>query len=337
MALRWRQFWHIVKGTVLGAVEDKAPRLGAALAYYSVLALAPLIILVTPVAEALFGPQAQKDVAGQVAQLVGPQGTRAVRDVLDQIRYNFRPGPVARALSIAVLLFGASGVFAELQDALDTIWEVAPKPGRKAVFEFVRQRFISFAMVLGTGFLLVVSLLFSAGLASLQHYADARVQGLVWLWTILGSIVSFGVTTVLFAMIFKVLPDVDVPWRGVGLGAVITSALFSIGRFLIGTYLGKASIGTAYGAAGSIVVLLIWIYYSAQILYLGAEFTKVYTRRTGTPAAPSEIAVPVTEEARAQQGITRKEVVEAVKDVVERKADEAQQAEAAKTDPPGTG
>jgi membrane protein len=332
MVLRWRQFWHIVKGTVLGAVEDKAPRLGAALAYYSVLALAPLIILVTPVAEALFGPSAHEEVAGQVAVLVGPQGTRAVRDVLEQVQYKFRPGPVARALSLAVLLFGASGVFAELQDALDTIWEVAPKPGRTAVLQYIRQRFISFAMVLGTGFLLVVSLLFSAALAALQRYADTRVQGLVWLWAVLGAVVSFGVTTVLFAAIFKVLPDVKVPWRGVGLGAVITSALFSIGRFLIGTYLGKASIGTAYGAAGSVVVLLIWIYYSAQILYLGAEFTKVYTRRTGTPAEPSEIAVPITEEARAQQGIAHQEVVQAVKEVVERKADEAEQAEAAETE-----
>src|SRR5204862_2778100 len=122
--------------------------------------------------EALFGPRAHEDVAGQVAQLVGPQGTRAVRDVLDRIHYDFRPGPLARALSVAVLLFGASGVFAELQDALDTIWEVAPKPGRAAVWEYIRQRFISFAMVLGTGFLLVVSLLFSAALAAVQRYAD---------------------------------------------------------------------------------------------------------------------------------------------------------------------
>ena len=345
----WRGWWVVTKETVLGSVEDKAPRLGAALAYYAVLALAPLIILVTPVAESLFGSNAHEQVAIEMASLLGPQGTQAVRQALVDVQVKIRPGPIARILSVAVLLFGASGVFAELQDALDTIWEVAPKPPKAAVLGYIRQRFVSFAMVLGTGFLLIVSLLFSAALTYLQKYAGAHFGGLVWLWTGLGAALSFAVTTFLFGMIFRVLPDVKVPWRGVWVGAVLTSVLFSLGRFLIGTYLGKASIGTTYGAAGSVVVLLVWIYYSSQILYLGAEFTKAYTRRRGEKAKPTEIAVPVTAEARAQQGIPKKEVVEAVKRVVEERQQEEDRAEeqaekvARKTDdkatelPPGPG
>lgn len=323
-------WWAVLKQTILGAIEDKASRLGAALAYYSILALAPLVILVTPIAEQLFGSAAQQDVVGQMQQLIGPQGTRAVQEVLVQVHYQFRPGPVAKILGTVVLLFGASGVFAELQDALDTIWEVAPKPGKAALFSYLRQRFISFAMVLGSGFLLIVSLLLSAALSALQNYADARFQGLVWVWSILGAGVSFAITAFLFGMIFKVLPDVTVPWSGVWAGAVVTAGLFALGRFLIGSYLGRASIGTSYGAAGSLVVVLVWVYYSSQILYLGAEFTKAYTRRTGQRAVPNDIAVPVTEEARAQQGITHKDVVEAVKQVIEQKADET-------NDPPPTG
>jgi membrane protein len=323
----------ILKETLAGWWEDKAPRLGASLAYYTILALAPLVILVTPVAELLFGNDAQQEVVSEVAQMIGKQGADAVRDVLLQVRYKFRPGPAAKLFGLAVLLFGASGVFAELQDALDTIWEVTPKPGRAAVWSFVRQRLVSFAMVLGTGFLLIVSLLFSTLLARLREYADERLREYALLWTVLGGLISFGVITVLFAMIFKVLPDVKMPWRGVWIGAALTSVLFGVGRFLIGMYLGRASIGTAYGAAGSLVVLLVWIYYSSQILYLGAEFTKAYTRRAGARAVPTEDAVPVTEEARAQQGITHQAVVEAVAQVVEEKAHEQEAAGAGPATP----
>lgn len=320
MLSRWGgMLWQ----TVADWWEDKAPRLGAALAYYTILALAPVVILVTPVARLLFrrkGSDAQADVVGEMAALVGTSGATALASVLGDAQVLTAANPAARAVTILVLLFGASAVFAELQDALDTIWEVAPKPGRTAVWSFVRTRLLSFAMVLGVGFLLVVSLILSAGLGVLREYADERFAPLAWLWTALDTGVSFLLITVLFAMIFKVLPDVNLQWRDVWIGAAITSALFAIGRALIGAYIGRASVGVGYGAAAqSIVVLLVWVYYSAQILLLGAEFTKVYSKRAGSKVTPTEDAVPITDEARAQQGIAKKDVVEAVKEVVEKK------------------
>jgi membrane protein len=320
MLARWR---GILWQTVADWWEDKAPRLGAALAYYTVLSLAPVVILVTPVAGLLFrekGPDARAEVVGEMAGLVGHEGARALRSVLSDAQIQAAKSPVTRVITVLVLLFAASAVFAELQDALDTIWEVAPKPGRTAVWSFVRTRLLSFAMVLGVGFLLVVSLIFSAGLGVLREYADERFAKLAWLWTALDTGLSLVLITVLFAMIFKVLPDVNLEWRDVWLGAALTSALFAVGRVLIGAYLGRASVGAGYGAAAqSLVVLLVWVYYSSQILLLGAEFTKVYSKRSGSKVTPTADAVPVTNEARAQAGITKKEVVEAVKEVVEKK------------------
>ena len=320
MVAHWGgMFWQ----TLQDWWEDKAPRLGAALAYYTILALAPLVILFTPVAGRLFGhdpTEARKEIVGEVERLVGQEGAEAVRAVLTKAQVKAASHPAARLLTFIVLLIGASGVFAELQDALDTSWEVTPKPGRTAVWSFVRQRLLSFAMVLGTGFLLVVSLMFSAAVAALRSYAQHRFQqDQALILTLLDQAVSFLLITLLFAMIFKILPDVNLQWRDVWIGAMITSLLFGLGRWLIGEYLGRASIGTGYGAAGSLVVLLVWIYYSSQILFLGAEFTKVYSKRSGSKVTPTADAVPVTAEARAQQGITNKEVVEAVKEVVEKK------------------
>jgi membrane protein len=323
--------------TVLDWWEDKAPRLGAALAYYTVLALAPVVILFTPVAGRLFGQdptEARQEIVGEMAKLVGKKGEEAVRAVLLNAQTNVARNPAARVITFVILLIGASGVFVELQDALDTIWEVTPKPGRAAVWSFVRQRLLSFAMVLGIGFLLVVSLLLTAGLAALEDYARGgpREEEALF-WRVLEQAVSFVLITLLFAMIFKVLPDVNLQWRDVWVGAMITSLLFGLGRWLIGAYLGQASVGAGYGAAGSLVVLLVWVYYSAQILLLGAEFTKVYSKRSGSKVTPTADAVPVTEEARAQVGITKKEVVEAVKEVVERK--EAEQGERPEQSGPG--
>jgi membrane protein len=294
----------LVTETLTGWWEDKAPRLGAALAYYTVLALAPVVIFTAPLAGRIFGRDAaRKRIELEFLNLVGQQGAEAVRVVLSA------PGPWAgpsfgtTMLSLAVLLFAASGVFAQLQDALDTIWGVTPKPGRAAVLSFLRKRFLSFAMVLGICFLLLVSLVVSAGLSAVQAYAVGEFKSLVILWTVAHAVVSFVVATVLFALIFKVLPDVKITWHDVGMGAAITSLLFSAGRFLIGTYLGRASYGRSYGTAGSLVALLAWVYSSSQILYLGAEFTKVYARHRGRRVKPTVDAMPVTAEARAQQGL----------------------------------
>jgi membrane protein len=311
----------VLKETVAEWWQDKAPRLGAALAYYTILSLAPMLLLITPAVALVFGAKrAREQVIQQFDQLLG----RAAGDAVGMLvgAGPERLGPVSTALSVLLLLFAASGVFAELQDAMDTIWEVVPKPGnRAALLGLLRQRFLSFAMVLGIGFLLLVSLLLSAALGALEAMALQYRSMPVLVWTVAHGVVSFCVITVLFAMIFKVLPDVEIRWRDVWLGAALTSGLFALGRFVIGQYIGRAALWASYGTgAKSLVALLVWVYYSAQILFLGAEFTKAYTKRAGSGVPPpSEGAVPLTEEARAEQGISKKEVVEAVADVVERK------------------
>src|SRR5437868_8237507 len=259
--------WPLVKETFVGWWEDKAPRLGASLAYYTVLALAPVVILLTPMVSVIFGPKiAAPAIEQQFLELVGEQGAAAVRAVLESPGFAAGPSRLVRIISLAVLLFAASGVFVELQDALDTIWEVAPKPGRRAFWALLRKRFLSFAMVLGICFLLLVSLIISAGLAALRAYAGSEFQGMALVWTVAHDVVSFAVVMLLFATIYKVLPDVTIRWRDVWVGAALTAVLFSLGRFLIGNYIGRASVGRYYGAAGSLVALLVWVYYSAQIL-----------------------------------------------------------------------
>jgi membrane protein len=315
------QWAAVLKETATEWWNDKASRLGASLAYYTILSLAPLLVLVTPVVGWMFGrDRARQQVIDQVAQLLGREAGVAVDALIGMSGLN-RPSPLATLLSVGVLLFAASGVFAELQDAMDTIWEVTPRPGnRAALLSLLRQRFLSFAMVIGIGFLLLVSLVISATLSSLRVYAEEHVRIAAGVWTAAHGIVSFGVITVLFALVFKVLPDVKIRLRDVWLGAALTSALFTAGRYLIGKYIGRAALWQSYGqGARSLVALLVWVYYSAQILYFGAEFTKTYTKRLGAGAALTEAAVPVTDEARAEQGITKPEVVEATAQVVERK------------------
>src|SRR4029453_13189615 len=197
---------------------------------------------------------------------------------------------------------GASGVFGQLQDALNTIWEVEPRPGR-GVLEVVRDRFFSFTMVLGTGFLLLVSLLLSAFLAAAGSYFEARIPGGAVLWEGVHALTSLAVVTGLFALIYRVVPDVEIAWQDVWGGAAVTALLFVVGKACIGLYLGRSSIGSAYGAAGTLLVLLVWIYYSTQFLFFGAEFTQVYANRHGSRLRPAPGAVPVGEREREAQGI----------------------------------
>jgi len=295
-------FWSIVAATISDWYEDRAPRLGAALAYYTVFALAPTIVLVIAVAALVLGHEAaQGEILRQVQELVGEQGAKAVESMIKTAR---DPGASSTAigLGLVTLIFGLWGVFGELQDALNTIWGVTPRAGR-GVLDMIRQRFWSFALVVGTGFLLLVSLAISTWISILTKY----------FWYLLplpgpaleaaNFVVSFGVITVLFALTFKLLPDVEIAWRDVWVGAAVTALLFTVGKLVIGLYLGKSGVATAFGAAGSLVVILVWVYYSAQILYFGAEFTKVWTRRRGSGFTPDETAVPVTAEARAEQGL----------------------------------
>jgi membrane protein len=213
---------------------------------------------------------------------------------------------LAALISVVTLFLGASGVFGQLQDAMNTVWEVQPRPGR-GIMGTIKDRFLSFTMVLGVGFLLLVSLLVSTALSALGTFIEGLAPETLLLSQIVNFVISFGVTMFLFAMIFKVIPDVEIRWRDVWLGAVVTAAFFAIGRWAIGLYLGQSAMASTYGAAGSIIVLLVWVYYAAQILFLGAEFTQVYANKYGSRIVADEGAVPVTDEARAQQGIPRKD------------------------------
>jgi membrane protein len=288
--------WKTLKQTTSEWLDDNAPRLGAALAFYSVLSIAPLLVIALAIAGAVFGQEAARgELLSQMEGMVGSQGATAIQEM---IAHAHKPaaGTIATVLGVVTLLFGAGGVFGQLQDALNTIWDVRPKSGR-GVWGMIKDRFFSFTLVLGTGFLLLVSLVVSAAMHALSEYLVGLMPGAAILGHALNFALSFGATTVLFALIFKFVPDARVAWRDVWVGALLTAALFAAGKFLLGLYLGRGSIGSAYGAAGSLVVLLIWIYYSAQILFFGAEFTQVYAKRYGSGIKPAEDAVSRREDA----------------------------------------
>jgi membrane protein len=298
--------WSLLKETGADFVEDNATRLAAALAYYTLLSLAPLIVLALAIAGLAVDQEATRDrLSAELGAVVGSSGADAVRAIVDSAKTP-SAGIVSSALGIVVLLFGASGVFGELQGALNTIWEVAPKPGR-GIWGTVRDRLFSFAMVMGVAFLLLVSLILSTGLAAVGRFLESSLPGGEAVWQVLNFLLSFAVVSALFAVTFKVVPDVTMKWRDVWIGAVVTAFLFTVGKFLIGLYLGKSSVASSYGAAGSLVLLVIWVYYSSLILFAGAEFTQVYARHYGSRIQPSENAVPLTPEARAQMGIPPRE------------------------------
>nr|WP_228035677.1 YihY/virulence factor BrkB family protein [Oculatella sp. LEGE 06141] len=282
----------MLKETVTEWSEDNASRLAAALAYYTVFSLAPLLIIVIAVAGFFFGEEAARgQIVGQIQGLVGQDGAEIIQTAIDNANQpGTGTGAIASLISIGVLLFGASGVFAELQDSLNAIWNVKAKP-KNAVGGFVRKRLLSFTMVLTIGFLLLVSLVVSAALTALTTLMNGLMPGFDFLWQLLNFVISFGVIALLFALIYKYLPDVKITWNDVLIGASMTALLFTIGKSLIGLYLGNSSFGSAYGAAGSLVVVLAWVYYSAQILFFGAEFTQVYARHYGSQIVPDEHAV----------------------------------------------
>lgn len=297
-------FWGLLRATASEWSVDKAPRLGAALAFYSVLSIAPLLLIAIAVAALIFGEEAASgQLVAKLQEMLGKEGAEAIQDMLKNAR---KPGagPIAALVGFGTLLFAASGVFGQLQDAMNTIWEVQPKPGR-GVWGFVKDRFFSFTMVLGTGFLLLTSLILSTTVAATFEVVGRVSPALKSLSAVGDAVVSAVVVILLFALIFKVLPDAKVAWHDVWVGAGLTTFLFLIGKALIGAYLGRSSYGSAYGAAGSLVVLLVWIYYSSQILFFGAEFTKTYANQFGSTIRPAKDAEPVTDQARAQQGIPR--------------------------------
>jgi membrane protein len=281
LLLRPKTVFELLKITYLEWSKDKAPRMGAALAYYTIFSLAPLLIIAIAVAGLAFGMQAtQGEITKQIEGLIGPDGARAIQAMI-QSAHRPAHGVIASAIGLLALFLGASGVLSEMQDALNTIWHVRPDD-TSGVKGLIKTRFLSFGMVLGIGFLLLVSLLLSAVLAALAKYVNGVLPVPAVVLESLDFLSSLLFITILFAMIFKLLPKVDVAWTDVWVGAALTSLLFTAGKFVIGFYIGKSVSASAYGAAGSLVIVVAWIYYSALLLYFGAEFTRVYANSLGS-------------------------------------------------------
>jgi membrane protein len=295
-------YWDVAKGALHEFTEDKVLQLSAALAYYALFSLAPLVIIVISIASIFFGDKVVTgQVHGQLVDFFGEQGTQAIESMMSAAR---KPSSstMASIFGIVTLLIGATGVFGQLQDSLNTIWEVQPKPGRR-IKGFIKDRFLSMTMVLGIGFLLLVSMILSAALAAMTDFINQHFGLSPVVAHLLHNLVSLIVISLLFAMIFKFLPDVKVKWSDVWFGAISTALLFTLGKFLLGFYLGRAATASAYGAAGSLVIVLMWVYYSSIILFYGAEYTQVYAKARGSRIVPIKNAVPVTEKSRANQGI----------------------------------
>lgn len=282
-------------------ITDKAPAMGAALAYYSIFSLAPLLVILIGAADLIFGEEvSQAQITLQLEELIGREGGEAIEAMVKNARES-QGGGLATTLGVVMLFVGATGVFGQLQDSLNTIWKVQPKPGR-GFWGFLQDRFLSIAMVMGVAFLLLVSLVVSTGLTAVNaQFRD-------WQTTIVSQCITNSldivVISTLFASIYKFIPDAEVAWRDVWVGAIITALLFTFGKFLIGQYLGRAAIGSAYGAAGSLAVLLVWLYYASQIFLFGAELTKAYATRHQYRIRPKENAVTVSDVARLQQGLS---------------------------------
>ncbi|MDB5104365.1 MAG: YihY/virulence factor BrkB family protein [Fibrobacteres bacterium] len=300
--LGFKTGFALMKDSASAWSDDKASRLAAALSYYTIFSIAPLLVLAIAVAGMVFGQEAATNqLFFQIRGLVGDQGAEAIQTMVSSV-HRSGGGVIATLVGLVTLLLGASGAFGQLQDALNTIWQVKPKPGQ-GIKGFLRTRILSFSMVLVIGFMLLVTLVLSAVLAGLGSYLERILPIPAAAIQALNFAISFGITALLFTLIYKVLPDVTCKWKDVWIGGVVTAFLFSLGRYLIGLYLGRGSVSSAYGAAGSLVIILLWIYYSSQILFFGAEFTKVYANTFGSHIKPSPHAEPVSTGERVQQGM----------------------------------
>lgn len=264
--------------------NDSAPRLAAAIAYYTALSIAPLLVIVIGIVGMIYGEQAaQSEIMTQLQSALGQEAANTIRNIVENMSQT--GGGISALISIGVLLVGATGIFAQLQDALNIVWQ-AEETDRSGVENILYKRLLSFGMLLVIGFLLLVSLVAGAVISSLDTFLADLFPGTQLLLSILNIVVSFAITTLLFAAMYKFLPDVDIEWRDVWVGAAVTTILFTLGRFALTLYLGNVGVASTYGAAGSFVVLLIWVYYSAQIVIFGAEFTQVYAERYGSRITP---------------------------------------------------
>lgn len=285
--------WELLKLTFAEWTNDDAFELSAALAFYTIFSIAPVLLIAVGVASFFFAPGTAADrIVGEMGTMIGTQGANAVKQVIESSR-GFGKGVWAVSVGIITLITGATAVFGELQSALNRMWDVQAKPNRGVILSFIVDRLRSFAIAVCVGFLLLVSLVVSAAISGLQDYLDQWLPGIPWVWQTANSVSSFLVIAVLFALIYKFLPDVVIAWKDVWIGAAVTALLFSGGKYAIGIYLGRTATTSAFGAAGSLVVLLFWVYYSALISFLGAEFTQVYARRYGPGIQPKRHAVRV--------------------------------------------
>lgn len=292
-----KKYFAMLKETFQEWKEDDAPQLAAALSYYTIFSLGPLMLIVVSVAGLVFGDAAAQDqVFQQVRSVMGENAAEAIRSMMEG-RSQGNAGLWGTIIGIVLLLISASGVFGQLQKALNEVWEVAPRPDL-GIWGTVKARFLSMTMVLGLGFLLLVSLLLSTALSSLQEFMQGQFPGSQLLWQLAGFAVSLAVMVGLFAAIFKVLPDAEIKWSDVWVGAATTAVLFEAGKWLISLYLANSSMVSNFGAGGSLVVVLVWVYFSSMLLFFGAEFTQVYARRKGRSIRPSEHAVRVVQEKR---------------------------------------
>ena len=288
-----RALWDLFKTTFEEWWNDNVFRLAAALAFYTIFSLAPVLLIATALSGLVFGQDAATEqIVVQIENLVGSEGGKAIRDVTQSTSLS-GGGSLGLVVGIVTLAVGATVVFVELQAALNQIWDVKIDPNTPFWRELIRDRTRSLLLAVGVGFLLLVSLAISAAIAATRAYLEERVGGAGWLWRITSLTAGFIIIMLLFAMIYKLLPDVRIAWRDVWIGAMVTAVLFSLGKYAIGAYLGQVALGSTYGAAGSFAVLLIWIYYSALICFFGAEFTQVYTRRYGSHIQPQSHAMRI--------------------------------------------
>ena len=282
--------WQFCRRVVVQWVNNEPFELAAALSYYTLFSLTPVLVIAIGIAGIAFGHEtAQQQILETIQDLIGPEGTEAVRVMIQNLSSRPETGRISTLLGFVVLFFGAGGVVAELQSALDKIWEVTPKPS-SAIWGFLRQRFISFAMVLAIGFLLLISLIASAILTSLTELLGQFVGATAVIIYVLDIVVSFFFVTLLFAMIYKFVPDARIQWRDVAIGSALTAFLFTIGKFCIGLYLGTSGITSVYGAAGSLITILLWVYYSSLIFFFGAQFTRTYASEYGSGIIPADYA-----------------------------------------------
>jgi len=297
-----RQLFDLCRKAVTAWIDDFAPSMGASISYYTIFSLAPLLVIVIAVAGAIFGREAvQGEIVAQLQGLIGRDAAVAVQGLIKSADEPSK-GLVASIISIVVLVVGATTVFAELQSALDRIWHVPEADKPSGVWAILRARVLSFGLILGLAFLLMVSLLVSAGVAAFGGWAGGLLPGWEVLLMIVNTLVSMFITGLLFAMIFKYMPTVRIAWRDVAVGAGVTAVLFEVGKTAIGLYLGKSGVNESFAAAGSLVVLLAWVYYAAQIFLLGAEFTKVYAHAHGSVAGSKAVASTQAMAAVAQAG-----------------------------------